>query len=174
MKRAPIEQLAAAIRDIVKGGIYVSREVALSAFRKSLRRRRKDNRALRSTTYLEELSDREMHIFQLLGSGLGTRQIAQSLDLSVKTIETHRENIKRKLRLSSGAEVRARAIKWVAETSGVRRSRILRVHAFSERKPSPPGESEELHRRHQEQRRDHSGHAVSLQIADSAGTVPIT
>jgi DNA-binding CsgD family transcriptional regulator len=45
----------------------------------------------RSATDLEELSNREMHIFQLLGSGLSTTQIAQSLGLSVKTIETHRE-----------------------------------------------------------------------------------
>jgi two-component system, NarL family, response regulator NreC len=56
-----------------------------------------------------------MHIFQLLGSGLGTKQIAVSLDLSVKTVESHRENIKHKLRLSSGAELHQRAVKWVAE-----------------------------------------------------------
>ena len=43
MKRAPREELAAAIRDILKGGIYVSREVALNAFKKSLRRRRKNS-----------------------------------------------------------------------------------------------------------------------------------
>src|SRR5437867_7133993 len=94
MKRAPREELAAAIRDIVKDGIYVSREVALSGFRKSLRRRPKNNRSPRSASALENLSDRQMHIFQLVGSGLGTRKIAQSLHLSVKTVESHRENIK--------------------------------------------------------------------------------
>jgi DNA-binding NarL/FixJ family response regulator len=151
MKSAPREELAAAIRDIMKGDIYVSREVALSGFRKSLRQRPKKNRSPRSANALENLSDREMHIFQLLGSGLGTRDIAQSLHLSVKTVESHRENIKRKLRLSSGEQLRERAAKWVEETSGVRRSRKLRVHAFSERKPPPPGESEELHRCHQQQ-----------------------
>jgi len=151
MKRAPKEKLVAAIRDIVKGGIYVSREVALSGFRKSLRRRPKNSHSPRSANALENLSDREMHIFQLVGSGLGTREIARSLRLSVKTVETHRENIKHKLHLSSGAQLRERAAKWVEQTSGVRRSRKLRVYAFSERKPSPPGESEELHRRHQQQ-----------------------
>ena len=151
MKRAPSEELAAAIRDIVKDGIYVSREVALSGFRKSLQRRPKNSHSSRSTNTLENLSDRQMHIFQLVGSGLGTRKIAQSLHLSVKTVESHRENIKHKLRLSSGAQLCERAVKWVAETSGVRRSRIIRVHAFSERKPPPPGESEELHRRQQQQ-----------------------
>lgn len=121
MKRAPREKLASAIRDIVKGGIYVSREVALSGFRKSLQRLPKNNYSPRSATTLENLSDREMHIFQLLGSGLKTRDIAQLLDLSVKTVESHRENIKHKLHLSSSVHLRERAAKWVEESSGVRR-----------------------------------------------------
>jgi DNA-binding NarL/FixJ family response regulator len=53
----------------------------------------------------EFISDREMHIFHLLGSGLAKRQIAHSLNLSVKTIESHRENIKRKLGLNSSWEL---------------------------------------------------------------------
>jgi DNA-binding NarL/FixJ family response regulator len=116
MKTAPREELAAAIRHIVKGGIYVSRELGLSAFKKSLQRRHKNHHALRLANSVENLSDREMHIFQLLGSGLGTRQIADSLDLSVRTVESHRENIKHKLQLSSSAELRQRATKWVEKT----------------------------------------------------------
>jgi DNA-binding NarL/FixJ family response regulator len=173
MKRAPSEELAAAIREIVKDGIYVSREVALSGFRKSLRRGPKKNRSSRSTNTLENLSDRQMHIFQLVGSGLGTRKIAQSLHLSVKTVESHRENIKHKLHLSSGAQLCERATKWVAETSGVRRSRKLRLHAFSERKPPPRGESEELHRRDQQRTTGRASHAVSLQIPESTGAVSV-
>jgi DNA-binding NarL/FixJ family response regulator len=115
MKQAPSEKLAIAIREIVKGGIYVSREVALSAFRKSLQRARKNDYAQRSAMCVEELSNREMHIFQLLGSGLGTRQIAESLGLSVKTVESHRENIKHKLHVSSSRELRVRAAKWVEQ-----------------------------------------------------------
>jgi len=141
MKRAPKEKLVAAIRDIVKGGIYVSREVALSGFRKSLQRRSKNNHS-RFANALENLSNREIHIFQLLGSGLGTRQIAQSLDLSVKTVESHRENIKHKLRLSSGAELRDRAARWVAAADGVRESGKLPVDVFPERKLSHPAESD--------------------------------
>ena len=151
MTQAPTDALASAIREIVRGGIYVSREVALSAYRKSLQQRPKNDRLPRSAACVEGLSDREMHIFQLLGSGLANRQIAASLDLSVKTVESHRENIKHKLRLSSGTQLRERAARWVEETSGVRRSRKLRVHAFWERKPPPPGEPEELHRRNQQQ-----------------------
>lgn len=116
MKQAASEKLAIAVREIMKGGIYVSRELALGAFRKALQRHRKHDHALRSGNCLEELSNREMHIFQLLGSGLGTRQIAASLNLSVKTIESHRENIKHKLRLRSSDEVRERATKWVEQS----------------------------------------------------------
>ena len=116
MKQAPGENLAGAIRDIVKGGIYVSREVALGAFRRSLRRQRKNNRALRSAGSFSELSDREMHIFQLIGSALGTRQIAASLGLSVKTVETHQENIKHKLRVNTARELRERAGRWVEQS----------------------------------------------------------
>jgi DNA-binding NarL/FixJ family response regulator len=171
MKRAPKEKLAAAIRDIVKGGIYVSREVALSGFRKSLQRRPKNSHSPRSANALENLSDREMHIFQLLGSGLGTREIAQSLDLSVKTVESHRENIKHKLRLSSSAQLRELAAKWVEEAS-VRKSGRLRVHPFWERKPSRPGESEEMHRRHQQRTARRASHAVAGHIPESA-SVPV-
>jgi DNA-binding NarL/FixJ family response regulator len=116
MKQSPSENLAIAIRDVMKGGIYVSREVALSAFRKSLLRAREDDHVLKSAPSLEELSNREMHIFQLLGSGLGTRQIAASLGLSVKTIESHRENIKHKLHVRSSGELRVRAAKWVEQS----------------------------------------------------------
>jgi DNA-binding NarL/FixJ family response regulator len=116
MKSAPIDELVAAIRHVVKGGIYISRELALSAFKKSLQRRRKDNQAPRSANSVENLSDREMHIFQLLGSGLGTKQIADSLALSVKTVESHRGNIKLKLRLRSSAELRQHAARWVGKT----------------------------------------------------------
>ena len=116
MKSAPTEELVAAIRHVVKGGIYISRELALSAFKKSLQRRRKNDQAPRSANSVENLSYREMHIFQLLGSGLGTKQIAESLALSVKTVESHRGNIKLKLRLRSSAELRQHAARWVEKT----------------------------------------------------------
>lgn len=116
MKQAPREELAIAVREIAKGGIYVSRQVALSAFRKSLQPRPKNNHMARSGAWVEELSNREMHIFQLLGSGFGNRQIATSLGLSVKTVDSHQENIKHKLHLSSCAQLRERAAKWVEQT----------------------------------------------------------
>jgi DNA-binding NarL/FixJ family response regulator len=136
MTQAPTDALVSAIREIVGGGIYVSRDVALSAFRKSLRPIPKHNYGLRPADCLEELSNREMHVFQLLGSGLTNRQIATSLDLSVKTVESHQENIKHKLYLSSCAEVRKRAAKWMEQTS-LAKERLCRV-APDERKKKAP------------------------------------
>ena len=114
MKKVPKEELLAAIRDILSGGIYVSRDVAMRAFKKSIETR-PENQPSRSETALANLSDRELHIFHLLGSGLGTRQIAHSLNLSVKTIESHRENIKHKLGPSSGRDLVECATKYVEE-----------------------------------------------------------
>jgi DNA-binding NarL/FixJ family response regulator len=117
MKQAPGEELATAIRDIVNGGIYVSHEAALSAFRQSLQLHSKDPHWPRPGHSLENLSDREMQIFRLLGSGFVTRHIAELLSLSVKTVESHRENIKHKLHVRSSAELRAYAAEWVQQIS---------------------------------------------------------
>lgn len=62
---------------------------------------------------LDALSDRELQVFRLIGHGRSTRQIAETLDLSVKTIESHREHIKQKLGLESAAELAHRATQWV-------------------------------------------------------------
>ncbi len=115
MKSAPADELLVAIREVVAGNMYVSRDVAMRAFKKSLESRA-EARSARPTIGIEKLSDREMHIFNLLGSGLRNRQIAQSLNLSVKTIETHRENIKHKLGLSSSRELMELATKYVELT----------------------------------------------------------
>jgi len=116
MKQAPREKLAAAIRDIVNGGIYVSHEAALSAFRQSLHLRPKNQHSPYPADSLENLSDREMQVFQLLGSGLGTRNIAELLSLSVKTVESHRENIKHKLHVTSSFELSVYAAEWVEQS----------------------------------------------------------
>jgi len=136
MKKAPREELLAAVHDIMSGGIYVSRDVAMRAFKKSLETR-PENGFTRPASAIENLSDREMHIFQLLGSGLGTRQIAHCLNLSVKTIETHRENIKSKLGMNCSRDLVERATKYLEETfvptkdalSAVARKKVVRFPA---------------------------------------------
>ena len=115
MKTAPKAELLAAVREVLSGNVYVSREVAMRAFKKSLESRA-EHRSSGAGSGIERLSDREMHIFQLLGSGLRNRQIAHSLSLSVKTIESHRENIKHKLGLTSSQGLVERANKYVEET----------------------------------------------------------
>jgi DNA-binding NarL/FixJ family response regulator len=117
MKRAPQEELLAAIREVMNGNIYVSHDVAMRAFKKSLESRsEQEHRPTRPTIGIEKLSDRETHIFFLLGSGLGNSQIAHSLNLSVKTIESHRENIKHKLDLSCSRDLVACAKKYLEVT----------------------------------------------------------
>ena len=116
MKKAPKEELLAAIREIISGNIYVSHDVAIRAFKKSLETRAEQQHSSRPSVGIEKLSDRETHIFFLLGSGLGNSQIAHSLNLSVKTIESHRENIKHKLDLSCSRDLVACAKKYVEVT----------------------------------------------------------
>src|ERR1700746_2459325 len=116
MKSASKEELSLAIREILGGEIYVSRDLAMRAFKKSLESR-SDRGSERHSIGIERLSDRELHIFFLLGSGLGNKQIAQSLSLSVKTIESHRENIKHKLDMSCSRDLIECARKYVEVTS---------------------------------------------------------
>jgi DNA-binding CsgD family transcriptional regulator len=61
---------------------------------------------------IEDLSDRELEVFQLIGRGFGTREIATALHLSVKTIASHRENMKLKLNLKSSSALVQHAIHW--------------------------------------------------------------
>jgi DNA-binding NarL/FixJ family response regulator len=63
----------------------------------------------------ERLSDREMEVFEMIGNGLGTKQIAAKLELSRKTVETYREHIKSKLNLANGTELTRHAVQWVLE-----------------------------------------------------------
>ena len=115
MKRAPRDEMLAAISDILRGELYVSRDLAMHVFKEALATQpgfRLPGRAAR----IENLSDREMHVFHLLGSGLGPKKIAHALNLSVKTIETHREHIKHKLGLDSGEALVERATKYVEDT----------------------------------------------------------
>src|SRR5690242_6027966 len=116
MKTAPKEELLVALREILGGNIYVSRDVAMRAFKKSLESG-SDHRSARHSVGIEKVADREMHIFSLLGWGLGNRQIAHALNLSVKTIESHRENIKHKLDMSCSRDLVACAKKYVEATS---------------------------------------------------------
>ncbi|MDX1530739.1 MAG: LuxR C-terminal-related transcriptional regulator, partial [Rhodothermales bacterium] len=62
---------------------------------------------------LDVLSDRELEVFEMTGRGLTTREIAERLHLSVKTVESYRARIKTKLNLSTAAELMQQAVQWV-------------------------------------------------------------
>ena len=68
---------------------------------------------------INNLSNRELQVFQLLGAGLSTRKVAAKLGLSIKTVETHRENIKRKLGLNGASELIHFANEWAREQVSV-------------------------------------------------------
>lgn len=112
MKREPVPALYRAIRDVAAGGLAVSARVTAAALGAL------QGRARRLAGVADELTDRELQVFRLLGLALPTRAIAEKLGVSVKTIEAHRENIKNKLGLHSGAELVARAALWTREQGG--------------------------------------------------------
>lgn len=107
MKQEATKNLLTAVRQLLGGGLYLSDHVTAK-----LLSRVANTKAGAKRSELEELSDRELEVFQLIGQGAGTRRIAEMLRLSIKTIESHRENIKRKLKLQDAAELVQYAISW--------------------------------------------------------------
>jgi DNA-binding NarL/FixJ family response regulator len=112
IKTAAKEDLLSAIRDVLRGQIYVSRDLAMSALQKPLGTRAQ-NRVSGNLPVIDNLSHRETHVLLMIGSGLGTKKIAHSLRLRMKTIRTHRENIKHKLGLNSDRQLIERAVEFV-------------------------------------------------------------
>ena len=97
-----------AIRRLLNGEMYMSEKIGERFAQKFLA-----GRTLEKDSPLAVLIDRELEVFRLIGQGQGTRLIAQRLHLSIKTIESHREHLKQKLTLQSGAELVRRAIHWI-------------------------------------------------------------
>ncbi len=93
-----------AIRRVLAGETYLSEKFTARLAAKFL-----DGKTLVTDSPLETLSDRELQVFRLIGQGRSTRQIAETLHLSIKTIESHRAHIKDKLRIESTAELAQRA-----------------------------------------------------------------
>jgi len=102
------EQLLEALRRVLEGDLYVSQKVASRMIHKLV-----EGRPDEGGLPVDRLSDRQLQIYGMIGRGIGTRQIAQKLHLSVKTVESHRENIKIKLGLADGSELLRHAIEWV-------------------------------------------------------------
>ena len=108
MKLEAGQVIVKAIRRVLNGGVYVSEEInerllmGLASGMDSV-----------AKSPFDLLSDRELEVFELTGRGYGTRDIAERLHLSVKTVESYRARIKNKLNLSSAAELMQHAVQWV-------------------------------------------------------------
>jgi DNA-binding NarL/FixJ family response regulator len=107
MKRESSDEVMAAIRKASRGEFHVSEKVGAGIFRKFLHTQKPDD------SPMSLLSDRELEIFELLGRGRRSKEIAHELGLSVKTVDTHRAHIKTKLKLRNASELIQRAVQWV-------------------------------------------------------------
>ena len=107
MKHAPPETIMEAIRTVLSGKIYLS-----FAVQKRILDARFSQPQSGSSPLVERLTQREMEILQYIGQGFGASEIAEILNLSVKTIHTYRDHLKEKLQIDNSQEVRRFAIKW--------------------------------------------------------------
>jgi len=108
MKKDASESVVKAIRSVLDGKIYVSEKV-IGGILETL----SGQAETQGKSIAEKLTDRELEVFQLIGKGISTKEIAEQLNLSVKTIGTYRERIKEKLNLRHTTELVRHAVYWV-------------------------------------------------------------
>jgi DNA-binding NarL/FixJ family response regulator len=108
MKQAPTEQVMEAIRKVLTGEIFLSK-----AMNERMLQKMTGSSVVLLGSEIDQLSDRELEVYRLIGQGRGTRQIAAELHLSVSTVETYRTHIKEKLRLNGAPELVRHAVEWV-------------------------------------------------------------
>jgi len=106
MKSEATENILTAIRLVLKGGIYLSTEMQRKMLNKIVSRQ--DN----SVPEIDHLSDREIEVFEMIGLGRSTKDIAKDLNLSIKTIETYKSHIKVKLNIKGSTELIQNATEW--------------------------------------------------------------
>jgi len=100
MKQAAADQLLIALRRVLAGGVYVSEHLGSSMIERFAGNDRK-----KASNPIERLSNRELQVLNLIGRGKTTREVAENLTLSVKTVESHRQRIKKKLNLQTSAQL---------------------------------------------------------------------
>lgn len=108
MKQEGTEKVVTAVQRVLNGEIYVS-----DAMGEKLLRTFHEGRPDPGAPSVARLSDRELEVFRLIGQGFGTRQIAETLHVSVKTVNTYRQHVKEKLKLKSGSDLLRHAIHWI-------------------------------------------------------------
>lgn len=107
VKRETTRRVISAIRQVLAGGVYISDEIATSLATQFV-----TGKSSAEKSPIDQLSDRELEVFELLGQGRGTRQIAEVLRVSVKTVQAYCARIKEKLNLSSATELLREAVRW--------------------------------------------------------------
>ncbi len=112
MKQEAVDKVLIAIRHVLSGEIFVSNKIATKMLEKFV-----DGDTKATTSPVALLSDRELTVLHLVGQGFGTRQIAEKLHLSVKTVESYRSHIKEKLRLNTATDLLKYAIQWAQNSS---------------------------------------------------------
>lgn len=110
-KQESTRELLRAIRYVLDGEIYMSERVTVTKVTRFFSRS-----SLKGMAPLEQLSDRELQVLQLIGHGQSTRQIARALSVDIKTIETYRARIKVKLNLATASELAHYARNWLEES----------------------------------------------------------
>ena len=101
------EKVLEGLRKILQGHIYISEKMASKVMSKIV-----EGASESGGSPMNLLTDRELGVFELIGNGLPTREIAKKLHISPKTVDSHREHIKDKLKLDSGTELLKQAIQW--------------------------------------------------------------
>jgi len=107
MKREAAKKVIAGIRAVHGGRLYVSDRIAARMAEKFV-----EGRSLAAPSPVEQLSDRELEVFELLGRGQGTRQIAEHLHVGFKTVQAYCARIKEKLKLANATELLREAMRW--------------------------------------------------------------
>jgi len=108
-KRESIRKVIDAVRQVLRGEVYLSPQMASQLLHRAAVGEPLDHDPI------ERLSNRELGVFEMIGQGMNTQQIAGQLGLSPRTIETHRKNIKTKLNLQNSAQLSRTAFQWVQE-----------------------------------------------------------
>jgi DNA-binding NarL/FixJ family response regulator len=107
MKRETTKKVVAAIRRVLEGKLYVSEAVQASITAQFI-----GAKTASDLSPVQQLSDRELEVFELLGQGRGTRQIAETLRVSVKTVQAYCARIKEKIHVNSATELLRDAVRW--------------------------------------------------------------
>jgi DNA-binding NarL/FixJ family response regulator len=108
-KREPLPQVVNALRQVLRGEVYLSPHMTTCLLQRAAGRQSLEPDPVQS------LSNRELQVFQLIGEGLNTREIAQRLGISPKTVESHRKVLKEKLNAPTSSHLSRQAFQWVQE-----------------------------------------------------------